>query len=158
MMRFPALAAAALLLSTAAGCAPSAAPSDAPSPAADAPGTDTPAPAALRTWRERGPAAYAYDLTISCFCLHRGRYSLEVRDGRITSARDAATGAPPPAERVEWMVTVDGLFEALARAEQEGKPIRGTFHPTLGYPVEVEIGLLANDSGTLYRIENLRAL
>lgn len=28
----------------------------------------------------------------------------------------------------------------------------------LGYPTEAEIGLLANDSGTLYRIENLRPL
>jgi hypothetical protein len=152
-MRLPALIAAALL-SAATACTPAAPPADTPPPAAQ--GGEI--AAAQRRWEAARPAAYAYTLEISCFCLHRGRYALEVRNGQITSARDAATGAAPPADRVELLVTVDQLFERMRQASQAGTPVRATYHPQQGYPTEVEIGLLANDSGTLYRIENLRAL
>ncbi|HEU4558297.1 MAG TPA: DUF6174 domain-containing protein [Longimicrobium sp.] len=157
-MRLPALITAALL-SAATACAPAAPPSDAP-PSNDPPaaGQSGALAAAQRSWEAARPAAYAYTLEISCFCLHRGRYALEVRNGQIASARDAATGAAPPADRVEWLLTVDRLFEAMRQASQAGTPVRATYHPQQGYPTEVEIGLLANDSGTLYRIENLRAL
>lgn len=152
-MRHPVLIAAVLALSAAA-CTPAAPPADTPPPASGA----ADATAAQRTWEARRPAAYAYELEISCFCLHRGRFALEVRDGRIASARDAASGAPAEASQVEWMVTVDGLFERMREASRAGTPVRADFDPAWGYPTEVEIGLLANDSGTLYRITHLRAL
>lgn len=153
-MRFTALVAAVLL--SAAACAPAAPPVDAP---AELPATrEGDIAAAQRRWEANRPAAYAYDLAISCFCIHRGEYALEVRDGRITSVRDRATGAAPAADRVEWMVTVDRLFEVMRQAAQAGTPVRAAYHPQLGYPTEAEVGMLANDSGTLYRIANLRAL
>ncbi len=156
-MRFPALIAAALLLSAA--CAPAA-------PSANEPGDPQPLPAAQsgdiaaaqRRWESRRPAAYAYDLAVTCFCVHRGEYALEVRNGEITSVRDKSTGAPAAASRVEWMVTVDRLFEVMRQAGQAGTPVRAVFHPEWGYPTETEVGMLANDSGTLYRITGLRAL
>lgn len=153
-MRFPALIAAVLL--SAAACAPAAPPADTP---AELPATqEGDIAAAQRRWETRRPAAYAYDLAISCFCIHRGEYALEVRNGQVTSVRDKATGAAPAADRVEWMVTVEGLFQAMREAAQAGTPVRATYHPQLGYPTEAEVGMLANDSGTLYRIANLRAL
>lgn len=165
-MRFPALIAAGLLLSASSACIPSAPPvacrpSAPPPPEAPAelPATqDGDIAAAQRRWEARRPAAYAYDLTISCFCIHRGEYALEVRNGEITSVRDRATGAAPEASRVEWMVTVDRLFQAMRQAAQAGTPVRAVYHPELGYPTEAEIGTLADDSGTLYRIGDLRAL
>jgi hypothetical protein len=150
-MRTSALITAVVVLSAAAACAPAATPSDAPPPAAGD------AAAAQRTWESRRPAAYAYDLEISCFCIHRGQYAVEVRNGAIASVRDA-TGGPASASRVEWIVTVDRLFEAMRQASQAGTPVRAVYHPELGFPTEAEIGMLANDSGTLYRITNLRAL
>jgi hypothetical protein len=150
-MRFPALAAAALALSTAAACAPP--PNDAPRDPAG--GT---AAAAQATWEARRPAAYAYDMTIACMCIHRGEYRVEVRNGEITSVRDTATGTPSPGARVEWIVTVDRLFEVMRQASSAGTPVRAMYHPELGYPTEAEIGLLADDSGTLYTIQNLRPL
>ncbi|HYW13742.1 MAG TPA: DUF6174 domain-containing protein [Longimicrobium sp.] len=146
------LFAAVLTLSTAAACAPAAEPSD-PPPA----GAGT-AAAAQRTWEANRPAAYAYGLEISCFCIHRGQYAVEARNGQITSVRDAATGQPAEASRVEWIITVDRLFEVIGQASQAGTPVRAEYHPQLGYPVEAEVGMLADDSGTLYRITNLRAL
>jgi hypothetical protein len=152
-MRILALIGAAVALSTFAACTPQA-------PAASAPPTpvNSAAATAQRVWEVRRPAAYAYDLTIACMCIHRGEYAVEVRDRHITSVRDRATGAPSPESRVEWIVTVDRLFELMRQASQAGTPVRATYHHGMGYPAEVEIGMLADDSGTLYTIQNLRAL
>jgi hypothetical protein len=151
-MRFSALIATVLAFSTAA-CAPAAAPTDVPPPAASGD-----AAAAQRTWESRRPAAYAYNLDVSCFCIHRGQYAVEVRNGQIASVRDAETGAPAAADRVQWILTVDQLFARIHEASRDGTPVRAEYHPQLGYPVEAEIGMLANDSGTLYRLTSLRAL
>jgi hypothetical protein len=158
-MRHPLLVAASLVL---AACAPSSPQPE--SPAAEAPPTEAPAAAsgavaaAQQKWQASRPAAYAYDLEISCFCIHRGQYLVEVRGEEITSVRDKATGQPAAESRVEWIVTVDRLFEVMRQASSAGTPVRATYDATLGYPTEAEVGLLANDSGTLYRIGNLRSL
>lgn len=114
--------------------------------------------AAMEAWEANGPASYAYTLEMSCFCLHRGRYAVEVRDGAVVSVRDAGTGAASPADRREWIVTVPELLEAIATAVREGIPTRAVYDPRLGYPVEAEIGMLADDSGTLYLISDFRTL
>jgi hypothetical protein len=150
-MRFSALITAALALSTLTACAP-------PAPAAGAPPAAGNASAAQQTWEARRPAAYAYDMTIACMCIHRGEYAVEVRNDEITSVRDRTTGAPSPESRVSWILTVDRLFEAMRQASSIGTPVRAVYHPQLGYPTEVEIGMLADDSGTLYTIQNLRPL
>lgn len=142
-----------LAVAVLAGCAPAAESMAQPAPAAD-----TGWAAAKRTWEARRPAAYAYTLGVSCFCIHRGEYAVQVRDGRIVSVRDAATGAPADESRAQWIVTVDALFDQIRQAAERGTSLRVQYHPELGYPTEAEIGTLANDSGTLYRIENLRAL
>jgi hypothetical protein len=153
-MRLTSLIASVLVLSSAAGCAPAAPPTDTPPPAA----SSGDAAAAQRRWEAGRPAAYAYNLEISCFCIHRGQYAVEVRGGEITSVREAATNAPAEESRVEWIVTVDRLFEVIRQASSAGTPVRAEYDGRLGYPVEAEVGLLADDSGTLYRIQNLRAL
>lgn len=153
-MRYTTLLAAllTLTLSAVAACAPAAVPSDPHAAGAGA------AASAQRTWEAGRPAAYAYNLEISCFCIHRGQYAVEVRNGQIASARDAATGQPAEAGRVQWLVTVDQLFARITEAARAGKPVRAEYHPQLGYPMEAEVGLLADDSGTLYRITDLRPL
>ena len=159
MLRIRTLTAAVVALSLLAGCSRTAAP-----PAGDP--SDPPPSAAVdggfeearRTWQARRPAAYAYDLAIACLCIHRGEYRVEVRGDEIASVRMLPSGAPAPESRVEWIVTVDRLFEVMAQAGQLGTPVRATFDARMGYPVEAEIGLLADDSGTLYRIQNLRAM
>jgi hypothetical protein len=157
-----AFSAALLTLAACASPAPVPPATDQPAPpAADSPATPTAVAGlaeAKRAWEANGAASYAYTLTITCFCIHRGSYAVEVRDGSLASVRDATSGQPSPESRVEWIVTVDRLFEVMGMASQAGTPVRATFDARLGYPTEVEIGLLANDSGTLYRIENLRPL
>lgn len=153
-MRIRTLIATAFLLSASAACTASGAqPGGTPAPAESGD-----AAAAQRTWEARRPAAYAYDLAISCFCIHRGEYTVEVRNGAITSVRTRTVGASPEPPRVEYMMTVDQLFSAIREASQNGTPVRATYHAQWGYPTEAEIGTLANDAGTLYRIKNLRPL
>lgn len=134
---------------------------DRPTPPATSPAAPAPVPGlaeATRAWEANGPASYAYTLTISCFCIHRGSYAVKVHDGNIASVADAASGQPSPESRVEWIVTVSRLLEVMAMSNQAGTPVRATFDPRLGYPIEAEIGRQADDSGTVYRIENLRPL
>lgn len=113
---------------------------------------------AQRAWASSGIRSYAYTVEISCFCIHRGRYDVEVRDGQLASVRDAQTGAPAPESRAEWILTVDQLFERMGQAVQIGTPVRAVYDARLGYPSEAEIGRLADDSATLFRIEGLRPL
>lgn len=166
MRRTASLAAALLAL---AACTPPAA--DPPAPPADAPPVEAPQPEpapdakpvpglaeARQAWKAKGPASYAYTLTMACMCIHRGSYAVEVRNGELADVRDATTKQPSPESRVSWVLTVDRLMEAMEMASRAGTPVRATFDPALGYPVETEIGLLADDSGTLYTIENLRPL
>ncbi|HEX5869884.1 MAG TPA: DUF6174 domain-containing protein [Longimicrobium sp.] len=151
-MRFPTLIAAAVL-SISAACAPAAAgPGESPAPGSGSAAT------AQRTWEARRPAAYAYDLAISCFCIHRGEYTVEVRNGSVASARERASGAAADASRMALIPSVDRLFEMINEASRNGRPLRVEYDAQRGYPREAEIGLLADDSGTLYTIENLRAL
>ena len=145
-----AISAALLVL---AGCHPSA---PGAGPAVDPPAGEV--EVARRAWAAHGIRSYAYTMEISCFCIHRGRYNVEVRDGQLATVRDAQTGAPSPESRVEWVLTVDQLFERMAQAVQLGTRVRAVYDARLGYPSEAEIGLLADDSGTLYRIEGLRPL
>jgi hypothetical protein len=149
-MRYSVILAA--VLSLVAACTPPAPPADSP------PAGSADSGAAQARWQARGLRSYAYDLEVSCFCIHRGQYAVEVRNGELASVRDRATQAPAEESRVQWILTVDRLFEVMRQASQAGTPVRATYDPQLGYPAEAEIGMLANDSGTLYRITNLRPL
>jgi hypothetical protein len=153
MRRIPTRFAISAALLVLAACRPSV---PAAGPSVDPPATEL--DSARRAWASRGIRSYAYTMEISCFCIHRGRYAVEVRDGRVASVRDAQTGAPSPESRVEWILTVDQLFERMGQAVRLGTRVRAVYDARLGYPSEVEIGLLADDSGTLYRIEGLRPL
>jgi hypothetical protein len=139
-------AAILLVLLTLGGCAPV------------APAAPPAEPSPRGRWDASRPAGYAYAIEVSCFCIHRGTYAVEVgRDGAV-SIRDAATGAATPRDRAAWIPTVEALFDAIGRAAAEGTPVRARYHAELGFPEEVEIGRLADDSGTLYRITSLRPL
>ena len=158
MLRIRTLTAGVVVFALLAGCSRTAAP-PAGDPSDPPPSTaaDGDLAEARRTWQAQQPAFYAYDLEISCFCIHRGEYAVQVRGGEITSVRAAGDGAAVRPEVRERIVTPDQLFEAIDDAERAGTHTRVTYDPRMGYPAEAEIGLLADDSGTLYRIENLRA-
>ncbi|HEU4452474.1 MAG TPA: DUF6174 domain-containing protein [Longimicrobium sp.] len=145
------------LLAAAAACDPPVPPAEAPSPQAPAPAQTGDLAAARAKWNAGKPASYAYDFSVTCFCIHRGEYAVEVRGGRITSLR-TAEGAAVPEDRAAYILTVDQIFDRIQSASGQGTPTRVVYDPALGYPTEAEVGLLADDSGTLYRVTNLRPL
>jgi hypothetical protein len=171
MRRIQSLFAVSAALIVLAGCRPSApadgppadppAPQPVPSPpaaesAAGAPSERT--TAARQAWGAREIRTYIFAMEITCVCVHRGRYDVVVQDGKLFTVRDPGTGQLSPESRVEWILTVDQLFERMGQAEQLGTAVRAVYDVNLGYPSLVEIGTMADDTGTRYRIWELREI
>lgn len=149
-MRRPLRLTALLFALSAAACARPAAPSSEPAPAQ----TGAVAQARAR-WAAQGTDDYRYVFERMCFCLGRGPARVEVRDGRVVSVTDPATGQPAT-DVQPYVETVETLFDKLAEAERDGSLGEVTYDPALGYPSEATIGNLAADAGVTYRIRELQ--
>ena len=140
--------AAALLLLALAACGPSA---PQPEPSSPAPGLMD----GMVRWREQGIRDYTVQLTVSCFCRHRGEYRMTVRDGGLHSAQNSG-GVLVDADVAVLLPTVDGLYRQIADAMLAGMPVRVALDPALSYPTETAIGTPENDAGVVYRMRDLR--
>jgi hypothetical protein len=83
-----------------------------------------------------------YDLRLErvCFCLPVGVVTVEVRNGvRTDSWVDGEGGREPlDGDLVAWYPTVDELFDLVDDAiVQRAAELRVTYHPVLGYPVDL---------------------
>lgn len=113
-------------------------------------------PAQQRTvWEAQSIDDYRFAYHRVCFCLQRGTVQVTVRDGRVTDVRQVENGRAVPRESWGEFLTVDGLFEEIAQAQARSDYTAVKFHPTLGYPVEAEIGTLANDAGVRHILSGL---
>lgn len=75
-----------------------------------------------------------------CFCVDPGLVRVEVRDGiRVATVLVDDDGSSPlHPQHVADYPTVDELFGLVARAiEGDVDELRVTYHPVLGYPVDV---------------------
>lgn len=99
----------------------------------------------LARWRSVGPSSYRYALRRSCYC--PGEYIGPVR---VTVSADTVfqrvyveSGDPVPETAADAFPTVDGLFELLTRAFDDGADrIDVTYDPELGVPIEISIDYL----------------
>jgi hypothetical protein len=111
-------------------------------------------------WNATRPAAYVIDQDIVCFCLgYDTTARVTVAGTTIIDVSNAETGAPRP--RPEWRgyLSVDGLFEAIARAERDSNSrVEAVYDSVYGYPREVYLDLFldAVDDEVHYRTANLR--
>lgn len=106
-------------------------------------------------WEAKAIDDYRFAYSRVCFCMQRGTLRVTVRDGRVTDVRQVKTGLQVPREIWREFLTVDDLFRAIAQAQERGQYTAVTFHPTLGYPVEAELGMLADDSGVRHLLSGL---
>lgn len=106
-------------------------------------------------WERQGIDDYRVAFSRECFCVQPGTVQITVRDGRITDVRQVANGQPVPSETLGEYLTVEALFDAIAAAQAGNEYTSIRFHPTLGYPVEAELGTLANDAGVRYILSGL---
>jgi hypothetical protein len=106
-------------------------------------------------WLLRGINDYRFQLQISCFCVAEitRPVVIEVRGGEITKVEDLATGRP--VADVSPYPTITKLFDAAIAKRSGGGNVSVAYDRTLGIPVRLEIGTIANDAGTLYFLSNL---
>ncbi|HEX6042017.1 DUF6174 domain-containing protein [Longimicrobium sp.] len=109
-------------------------------------------------WEGKGIDDYRFAYSRVCFCLQHGTVQVTVRDGRVTDVRKVESGEPVAREYWREFPTVDELFGAISDAQGREDVTAVKFHPTLGYPVEAEIGTLANDAGVRHVLSGLAAI
>lgn len=106
-------------------------------------------------WDAQDLDDYRFAYSRVCFCVQRGTVQVTVRDGRITDVRQVESGQAVPREAWGEFPTVDVLFEQIAEAQSRNEYTALKFHPSLGYPVDAEIGTLANDAGVRHMLSGL---
>jgi Family of unknown function (DUF6174) len=106
-------------------------------------------------WLLRGIGDYRFQLQISCFCGSEitRPVVVEVRGGAIATVEDLATGKPV-ADKSAYP-TITTLFDAAIAKRSGGGTVSVAYDRTLGIPMRLEVGTLANDAGILYLIGSL---
>lgn len=106
-------------------------------------------------WVSHGIDDYRFQLQISCFCgaeITRP-VLIEVRGGAITKVQDVVSGNT--VTDVSAYPTITTLFDAAIAKRSAGGSVSVAYDRTLGIPVRLEVGTLANDAGTLYLVSSL---
>jgi hypothetical protein len=109
-------------------------------------------------WDAQDVDDYRFAYHRVCFCMQRGTVQVTVRDGRVTDVRQVGSGWPVPRDAWGEFLTVDALFQEIAEAQARGEYTAATYHPTLGYPVEADVGTLANDAGVRHILSGLKPI
>ncbi len=109
-------------------------------------------------WEQQEIDNYVFVLGRTCFCEELPPLLVVVHDGLVTDVRVAATGRSAARTLFREMPTVDGLFDSIEEAQASGGPVEALFHPTLGYPMRVTLGTLANDAGVAYSLDQLEPI
>jgi len=106
-------------------------------------------------WLLRGIDDYRFQLQISCFCgaeITRP-VVIEVHGGAIATVEDLATGRP--VADVSAYPTITKLFDAAIDERSRGGNVSVAYDRTLGIPVRLELGTIANDAGAQYFVSDL---
>jgi hypothetical protein len=89
-------------------------------------------------WRARGISDYRVRITMRCFCPFSPPAILEVRGGIPVALRDSM-GRPAGPPREPYAFTIEGLFDLIERAAQNGELVEVSYAPCLGYPASVGV-------------------
>ncbi|MBC7977184.1 MAG: hypothetical protein H7138_19590 [Myxococcales bacterium] len=98
--------------------------------------------AARERWDLRRPAAYTFGWQQHCFCTQDDVRPLQVSvvANDVVRASYASDDMPVAAERVQYLSTIDDVFDRLDRAiEEKAFLIRVTFDADFGYPTSVAV-------------------
>ena len=90
-------------------------------------------------WEAVGPPSYVYAMEWLCFCPaeYRGPVRITVYDGVAVQRVFVESGEPVPEDVASGFPTVDGLFERLVSAMEDGAHrVDVTYDPDLGMPLE----------------------
>ena len=119
----------------------------------------TPVPGELsvqrQVWEQQGIDDYRFVLGRTCMCEPLPIVHVDVRDGRVVAVREVKSGRAVPGEEWQDILTVDGVFAVIERAQARGETPQVAYHPTLGYPMAVMIGTFEFDGGFGYQLRGL---
>jgi hypothetical protein len=106
-------------------------------------------------WLLRKIDDYRFQLQISCFC--RSAITrpvvIEVRGGTVTKVEDLETGTA--VSDVSAYPSITKLFDAAIDERSRGGSVSVAYDRTLGIPVRLEVGTIANDAGVQYFLSDL---
>ena len=112
-----------------------------------------------RQWERLGIDAYAYDLTIVCFCAHVAPVRVQVRADTVFSATNPETGET--VEEPYRTRTIDELFDVVEDAvAQQADRLEVEYDEAFGYPARIYVDYRFNlaDEEMTFVAENLRRL
>ena len=102
---------------------------------------------AVSLWNDLGPNSYAFAIERQCFCSSeaRGPVRITVINGQIVAQIYVDSGASVTGDARGWFPDVDGLFDVLRDAMNEGAhEIRVTYNPVNGVPIDFWIDYSEN--------------
>ena len=108
-----------------------------------------------QVWEQQGIDDYRFVFGRDCFCNPLPVVRVDVRDGRVVAVREVESGRAVSRDRWPEIRTVDQAFDMIAQAQAAGETLEVEYHPTLGYPMRLTIGTLANDAGVAYQLDRL---
>jgi hypothetical protein len=102
---------------------------------------------AVSLWNDLGPNSYTFAIERQCFCASeaRGPVRITVINGQIVAQIYVDSGASVTGDALGWFPDVDGLFDVLRDAMNEGAhEIRVTYNPANGVPIDFWIDYSEN--------------
>jgi hypothetical protein len=108
-------------------------------------GSTTPSPSSeaeyRAIWDANHRADYSYTIERTCFCLPLGPLDVTVQAGQVTSILTTRGKElqPDDPRLAAYPISIDALFDYVAKAEQESDRSQAGYDPTLGYPAVVEV-------------------
>lgn len=83
-------------------------------------------------------ATYNFNVIRGCFCANSGEHWVQVVDGAVVAAVRLSDNQPVPADQLEWLETMDEIFDMIERAEREADDLDVKWSE-FGYPTEFYI-------------------
>jgi len=79
--------------------------------------------------------SYSFNVMRGCFCVNGGEHWVQVGDGQVVFALRVYDNQPVLADQLEWLETMDEVFDMIERAETEADRLEITWSDE-GYPAE----------------------
>jgi hypothetical protein len=107
-------------------------------------------------WDEAAPPSYQFTVARVCFC------PVEFTQPRVVTVRDGqpVSVEPPPLAEGDVPATMDEMFDIIEQAIGEADEVNVEYDDELGYPVRVEIDVMAEaiDDEQTYEVSGYQSL
>lgn len=90
-------------------------------------------------WESQAVGSYTFRLLRSCFCPVGGEFTVTVSDGAVVAA-ERTDGSPVPAEDLQYLQTIDDLFDVIQTAiDYRADRFEAEYDRDVGYPALIDL-------------------